>query len=91
MFSAVIKLAGRKDRTSNPHAVLVPGGKFGVWICGGLGFIVVLFCLIISLVPPGDSTNRWLFFVKVLVETVVAILIGLALYWRGAREKRAAG
>jgi amino acid transporter len=89
MFSAVIKLAGRKDRTSNPHAVLIPGGKFGVWICGGLGFTVVLFCLIISLVPPGDSSNRWLFFVKVLVETIVAIVIGLALYWRGARTKRA--
>jgi amino acid transporter len=57
MFAAVIKLAGRKDRRDNPHAVLVPGGKAGVWICGSLGFLVVL--------------------------------IGLVLYWRGARAKRA--
>ena len=42
MFAAVIKLAGRKDRTENPHAVLVPGGKVGVWLCGSLGFLVVL-------------------------------------------------
>ena len=42
MFAAVIKLAGRKDRKENPHAVLVPGGSPGVWICGGLGFVVVL-------------------------------------------------
>ena len=42
MFAAVIKLARRKDRKENPHAVLVPGGIAGVWICGGLGFIVVL-------------------------------------------------
>ena len=27
MFAAVIKLAGRKDRAENPHAVLVPGGN----------------------------------------------------------------
>src|SRR5579859_277099 len=36
MFAAVIKLSNRADRRSNPHAILVPGGKVGVWICGGL-------------------------------------------------------
>jgi len=90
MFAAVIKLASRADRTENSHAVLIPGGKLGVWICGGLGFSVVFFCLVVSFVPPGDSSNAWLFFVKVVVETVVAILIGLFLYWRGARTQRGA-
>src|ERR1035437_10151610 len=42
MFAAAFKLARRKDRTENPHAVLVPGGIAGVWICAGLGFAVVL-------------------------------------------------
>ena len=42
MFAAVIKLARRKDRKENAHAVLVPGGIAGTWICGGLGFAVVL-------------------------------------------------
>ena len=68
--------------------MLVPGGQAGVWLCGGLGFAVVLFCLVISLVPPGDTANKWIFFIKVLAETVVTVLIGLALYWRGAREQR---
>ena len=36
MFAAVIKLAHRRDRKENPHAVLVPGGLAGVWISGGL-------------------------------------------------------
>jgi amino acid transporter len=89
MFAAAIKLAGRKDRASNPHAVLIPGGTAGVWICSGLGFVVVLLGIFVSLVPPGDSSNKWLFEVKVLVETIVSILIGLALYWRGARAKQA--
>jgi len=88
MFAAVIKLASRADRTENSHAVLIPGGKLGVWICGGLGFSVVFFCLVVSFIPPGDSSNGWRFFVKVVVETVVAILIGLFLYWRGARANR---
>jgi amino acid transporter len=89
MFAAVIKLARRKDRKENPHAVLVPGGVTGVWIAGGLGFAVVLLGIIVSLVPPGDSASKLGFELKLLVGTVASVLLGLALYWRGARSKSA--
>ena len=87
MFAAVIKLARRKDRSENPHAVLVPGGIIGVWICGGLGFFVVLVGIFVSLIPPGDSANKPAFVLKVAIVTAISILIGLLLYWRGARAK----
>jgi preprotein translocase subunit Sss1 len=90
MFAAVIKLAKRKDRKENEHAVLIPGGMTGVWLIGGLGFLVVLVCMTVSMVPPGDSSNKVLFEAKLFVGTVAAILLGLVLYWRGAREKRGA-
>lgn len=89
MFAAVIKLAARKDRRENEHAVLVPGGVAGVWLCGGLGFVVVLVGIFVSLVPPGDSTNKLGFEMKLLTGTLASILLGLILYWRGARTKRA--
>ena len=91
MFAAVIKLAHRADRKSNTHAVLVPGGLPGVWICGGLGFVVVLIGIFVSLVPPGDSTNKLGFELKLVGGTVASILLGLILYWRGARSKQADG
>ena len=91
MFAAVIKLSGRPDRRQNPHAVLVPGGRPGVWICGGLGFLVVLLGIFVSLVPPGESSDKFGFEMKLLGGTVVSILIGLILYWRGAREKQGEG
>jgi amino acid transporter len=87
MFAAVIKLAQRKDRRENPHAVLVPGGIAGVWICGGLGFLVVLIGILVSLVPPGDSANKIGFELKLVVGTLASLLLGLILYWRGARSK----
>jgi amino acid transporter len=89
MFAAVIKLYGRRDRKENAHAVLVPGGRAGVWICGGLGFLVVLLGIAVSLVPPGESANKLGFELQLLVGTAVSILIGLLLYWRGARAKNA--
>jgi amino acid transporter len=91
MFAAAIKLAGRPDRAANPQTVLIPGGKIGVWIFGGIGFLVVLAGIGVSLVPPGDSTDKLKFEMKLVFGTVAAIALGLILYWRGVREKREAG
>jgi hypothetical protein len=41
------------------------------------------------MVPPGDSSNKVLFEAKLFIGTVAAILLGLVLYWRGARQKSA--
>jgi hypothetical protein len=87
MFAAVVKLAGRSDRKSNERAVLIPGGKIGVWIAASCGFIVVLGSIVLSLFPPGDEPNKMLFEIKLVGGTLASVLIGLILYWRGAREK----
>jgi amino acid transporter len=88
MFAAVIWLATRKDRKENAHAVLVPGGIAGVWICGALGFLVVLIGIILSFFPPG-GTSVINFELQLVGGTAASILIGLVLYWRGVRSKRA--
>ncbi len=90
MFAGVIRLAYRKDRATNEHAVLVPGGLPGVWLMGGLGFIVVLIGIFVSAVPPGDAADKLAFEIKLGIWTIIPIIIGLALYWRGRRAKQAA-
>ena len=91
MFAAAIALSSRKDRKENSEAILIPGGKTGVWVVSGTGFIIVLFGIFVSLVPPGESENKLGFELKLVGGTVVTILIGLILYWRGVREKKREG
>ena len=88
MYGAVIKLAGRKDRAANAHAVLIPGGKIGVWVAGGFGFLITLGGIVLSFVPPGESENKIVFSIKLVSGTVIAVGLGLVLYYRGVREKR---
>jgi len=87
MYAAAIKLAYRPDRESTPGAILIPGGKIGVWITSGLGFAVVLLGIVLSFVPQGETENKFLFALKLIVGTGFAVLLGLVLYARGAREK----
>jgi amino acid transporter len=86
MYAAVIKLAYRPDRATST-AALIPGGKAGVWIAGGMGFIVVLASIILSVVPPGETANKLLFEVKLIGGTGFGLLLGVMLFLRGARTK----
>lgn len=87
MYAAVIKLAYRDDRRASENFVLIPGGKAGVWVAGSLGFLVVVAAIVLSLIPPAEATNKWIFEAKLVGGTAVAVLIGLSLYYRGVRAK----
>src|SRR5205085_7263344 len=59
MYAAVIKLAYREDRLTNPRAVLIPGGRVGVWIVGLLGFIVTLLSIAVAVIPTAEVEHVW--------------------------------
>jgi glutamate:GABA antiporter len=91
MYGAAIKLAYRPDRAANPNAALIPGGRFGVWCASMLGMVVVIGGIALSLIPPAEATNVWLFEGKLVGGTLGAFLLGLVLYFRGARSKSREG
>lgn len=87
MYAAVIKLYSRPDRRENRSAVVIPGGRFGVYLAGGLGLVVVTMGIVLSFIPPGDTSSKLLFETKLIAGTVLSVLLGLVLYYRGARRK----
>ena len=68
--------------------MLVPGGRAGIWIVGSLGFLICLLAMALSMIPPGETTNTVVFELKLIGGTGLAILIGLALYWRSKRQQQ---
>jgi amino acid transporter len=89
MYASVIRLSFRPDRKQNPRAVLIPGGRFGVILAGGLGFSITALAMVLALIPPGDVTNKLLSVLEVAGATAGSIIVGLALYRRGSRVVRA--
>jgi amino acid transporter len=87
MYAAAIRLAYRPDRERTPGAILIPGGKLGVWIASGLGFLVVLLGIVLSFIPPAETMHKFEFEAELIGATGVAIVIGLLLHYFGANEK----
>jgi hypothetical protein len=51
--------------------------------------VIVLIGIIVSLVPPGDASDKLGFELRLVGGTAATIALGLTLYWRGARAKSA--
>lgn len=54
MFAAGIYL--RFSQPNRPRPYKIPGGEYGMWIVGGLGFVGSSIALIFSFIPPGQIT-----------------------------------
>jgi hypothetical protein len=48
---------------------------------------VSLAAIFLSVIPPGDTVNKFQFEGKLVGGTGFAILLGIGLYFRGARQK----
>jgi amino acid transporter len=82
MYAAFIKLAYRDDRATHKDAVLIPGGKVGAWIVGGLSLVCVALGIGLSFIPPGDVLNKFAFEAQLVAGTTGSVAIGLILYFR---------
>ena len=88
IYIAVIRLAYVGDREGDRDAVLIPGGKFGVWLAGTVAMLVTLMAIGLSFVPAAGEPRPWLFETKLIGGTIGGIAIGLILYYRGWSAKR---
>lgn len=50
LFTAAIRL--RYKTKPNPKAFLIPGGKIGIWLVGGIGIIGCLCAITVGFIPP---------------------------------------
>lgn len=52
MYAAAIRL--RYTQPNLPRAFSIPGGKTGMWVVAGIGFLAVAFALVVCFFPPAQ-------------------------------------
>lgn len=73
VFAAAIKLRYSKPNVKRSYKI--PGGKVGIWLVAGIGFIAVLFAFIVSFFPPKQlEVGSPLFYVLFLAIGVIVFV-----------------
>jgi amino acid transporter len=74
LFAAAIRL--RYTQPDVARAYTVPGGKSGMWLAAGAGFLCVLFTFVVTIFPPAQiETGSELFYVGFLVGGVLVMCV----------------
>lgn len=80
MFAAAIKL--RIDQPNVPRPFKVPGGKVGIWIFAGAGFIASALAFFLSFVPPAQIAvgSPFTYVLLLLAGTAFFVAIPFVIY-----------
>jgi len=84
MFAAAIKL--RYSQPNQARAYKIPGGKAGMWIVAGVGFICCFLTVLIGFIPPTQiQIKNPLFFQAFLA---VGLFIFVVIPWFMAKKNQ---
>jgi len=86
MFAAAIRL--RYTQPNRPRPYHVPGGRAGMWIVGGIGFLGSLVALLFSFIPPAQiAVGSPVLYVGLLVALSVIFVAVPFLVYRLRKDK----
>jgi amino acid transporter len=72
-------------REAEPRPGTEQGGKTVAAAVGLSGLLLTLFAMLIATIPPPDTTDPWLFRLKVIGGAALFVAMGGLVYWRGRR------
>lgn len=79
MYAAAIKL--RYSHPEVKRAFLIPGGKAGIWLVGGWGFLAMAFLLTLSMLPPSQISfagiDKWQYVLFMMGGTMIIMAVPL--------------
>lgn len=81
MFASAIKLRYSQPETPRPY--LIPGGRIGIWIVGGIALLALGFAFIVGLFPTNTTnTPTWLYFILMLAASLLLTVGAPFIFWR---------
>jgi amino acid transporter len=86
MFAAAIALRYRKPDVE--RAFRIPGGKIGIWIVGGAGFVTSVFTLMIGFFPPAGLAigSIWRYESIMIIGLFLLSMPPFAIFWWQQRK-----
>jgi amino acid transporter len=71
------------------QSLVIPGGRIGAIVAGISGLAITLFAMVVAVFPPPGTSNILLHETKLVGGSLLLLAIGLLIYWRARRARRA--
>ena len=94
MYAAAIKL--RYNHPEVIRAFSIPGGKAGMWVVAGWGFVAMIFLFFLAMIPPSQIAfthlSPWQYALFMIVGLLAVVAVPLIIYrlkkpgWKRAEE-----
>ncbi|VVC03579.1 Amino acid permease [Candidatus Burarchaeum australiense] len=78
MYAAAIRL--RYSQPDVPRPFSIPGGKLGMWLVAGFGFLSMIFLFTLALMPPSQISEGNNYRAFMLLGTVAVVAVPLIIY-----------
>ncbi len=78
MYAAAIRL--RYTQPNVHRSFSIPGGKAGMWLVAGFGFLAMIFLFILALIPPSQISESSNYVAFMLMGTVAVVAVPLVIY-----------
>jgi len=78
MYATVIRL--RYTQPDVPRAFTIPGGKMGIWIIAGFGFLSMAAMFTLALIPPTQIKEGGGFQVFMIIGTIAVVAVPLIIH-----------
>ncbi len=87
LFPALVRLRRIHSVRAGDEAMLVPGGRVGLWIIAAAGSLATLISLALVFIPPAGTTSTLNYEANLILQSLIVIGAGGVLYWIAKRRR----
>ena len=87
LFPALVKLRRIDPVRKGDEALLVPGGRVGLWTIAAAGSLATLISLALVFVPPSGTTSTLNYEANLILQSLIVMGAGGVLYWIAQRRR----
>jgi glutamate:GABA antiporter len=89
LFLSVVRLRRATDGSAEqPEALLIPGGRPGLYLVAASGFAATAISVALLFVPPSGTENVLNYEANLIGQALVVLAAGAGVYWYSSRQQR---
>jgi glutamate:GABA antiporter len=87
LFLTFVRLRSLDEGVSDPNARQVPGGRPGLWLTAGMGFLATAISVALVFIPPTGTENVLNYEANLVGQAALVLAAGVLLYRFAARRE----